>query len=76
MEDQLSRRSDRVEVRLPIVISGEDAGGASFIEYTYTLLISHHGAKIFSRRDLPPPKGRGNPPPLQIPEFPPRGKTV
>jgi PilZ domain len=51
---QPSRRTDRVEVRIPIEISGEDMMGSGFVEGTFTVLISRHGAKILSRQELLP----------------------
>ena len=49
------RRSDRVSLSLPIVVSGTDiAGGRDFVENARTLLVSRSGATIVLTRVLGP----------------------
>jgi len=49
------RRSDRVSLSLPIVVSGTDiAGGHDFVENARTLLVSRSGATIVLTRTLGP----------------------
>jgi PilZ domain len=54
MENKDSRRSDRVPVELPIVVTGTDAMGAGFLEQTITVMVGRHGAKILLMRKLVP----------------------
>jgi hypothetical protein len=54
MENQDARRSDRVPVELPIVVTGTDAMGAGFLEQTHTVMVGRHGAKILLIRMLVP----------------------
>jgi hypothetical protein len=54
MESDGKRRSDRVVLELPILVSGTDCLGEAFVEQTHTLLLSRHGAKIVLRRKLVP----------------------
>ena len=49
-----TRRSDRVDLRLPIRISGIDALGRVFLESAETLVVNRHGAKIRATRKLTP----------------------
>ena len=49
-----ARRSDRVPVELPIVVTGTDAMGAGFLEQTRTVMVGRHGAKILLIRMLVP----------------------
>ena len=54
MENKDARRSDRVPVELPIVVSGTDAMGEGFLEQTVTVMVGRHGAKIALLRMLVP----------------------
>ncbi|MGE5326503.1 MAG: PilZ domain-containing protein [Deltaproteobacteria bacterium] len=54
MENKDARRSDRVPVELPIVVTGTDAMGAGFLEQTRTVMVGRHGAKIRLVRMLVP----------------------
>lgn len=54
MENKDARRSDRVPVELPIVVTGTDAMGAGFLEQTVTVMVGRHGAKIQLLRMLVP----------------------
>jgi PilZ domain len=54
MENNDSRRSDRVPLELPIVVTGTDAMGAGFLEQTRTIMLGRHGAKILITRKLAP----------------------
>lgn len=49
-----SRRNDRVEVAIPIEVSGSDAAGQYFSDRTETLVISRHGATLLLARKLMP----------------------
>lgn len=49
-----SRRSDRIEIELPILLSGVDSRGKNFTELTRTLVVSQHGAKVVSCHELAP----------------------
>ena len=48
------RKSDRVYLEIPIIISGTDSAGREFVEKTRTLVLSRRGAKIVSRHALVP----------------------
>lgn len=48
------RRSDRIAIELPIVISGIDAAGEAFLEQSMTAVLGRHGAKIAISRTLAP----------------------
>ena len=54
MVSEGKRRSDRVILELPIVVSGTDCLGEAFLEQTRTLVLSRHGAKIPLNRKLVP----------------------
>ena len=54
MEEQRSRRSDRVYLELAIQLSGTATHGKEFLEETETQVIGRHGAKIISRQLLAP----------------------
>jgi PilZ domain len=54
MENKDARRSDRVPVELPIVVTGTDAMGEGFLEQAVTVVVGRHGAKIILRRMLVP----------------------
>ncbi len=54
MEPEGKRRSDRVILELPIVVSGTDCLGEAFLEQTRTLILTRHGAKILLNRKLVP----------------------
>jgi len=47
-----ARRSKRVRLAIPIVVSGKDSSGKEFQESTRTSVVSKHGAKITTTRDL------------------------
>lgn len=49
-----ARRSDRISIELPIVVTGSDAMGSGFLEQGITAVIGRHGAKILLRRKLVP----------------------
>src|ERR1039457_3504810 len=53
-EDNLrpDRRSTRLNISIPIVISGVDAEGNSFTERVYTLVVNKHGGKIATTHRL------------------------
>lgn len=46
------RRSTRVSISIPIVISGVDADGNTFSEHVRTLLVNMHGGKITTTHHL------------------------
>lgn len=48
------RRSARVQVRIPVTISGTLADGNSFTEETYVLSVSKFGAKLKTKQELEP----------------------
>ena len=48
------RRTDRVEVNIPIEVNGSDATGQYFFDRTVTLVISRHGATLVLDRKLMP----------------------
>jgi hypothetical protein len=48
------RRSDRVAIAIPIVISGTDAAGEAFLEQSVTIILGRHGAKIALSHTLAP----------------------
>ena len=48
------RRSDRVAVQMPLVMSGVDVLGETFTEPAQTIVIARYGAKILCRRKLAP----------------------
>lgn len=54
METPKRRRSDRISVELPIVISGVDVLGEDFVESARTIVIARYGAKILCKRKLAP----------------------
>lgn len=54
MEQERTRRSDRVTLELSIQVSGTDGLGRGFMEETQTLVLSRHGAKILLTRKLVP----------------------
>jgi hypothetical protein len=54
MEPHAIRRGDRVDLGLPIIVTGTDAMGAGFLEQSRTIVISRHGAKILLQRKLAP----------------------
>ncbi len=47
------RQSSRLDLVIPIVISGRDAAGQPFREATETLSVSFHGAAIKTRKQIP-----------------------
>lgn len=56
MSDQSSkqdRRSTRLSISIPVVISGEDAEGKSFSECVRTLIVNKHGGKIATAHRVP-----------------------
>lgn len=54
METSKKRRSDRISVQLPIIISGVDVLGENFAESARTVVIARYGAKILCQRKLTP----------------------
>ena len=48
------RRSKRISKAIPILLSGSDSEGQQFSEQTRTLVLSRHGAGIFSTKKLAP----------------------
>jgi PilZ domain len=48
------RRSARVQIRIPVTISGSLAGGSPFVEDTYVVSVSKFGAKIRTQHPLEP----------------------
>ncbi len=54
METSKTRRSDRIAVQLPIIISGTDVMAKDFVEAARTVVIARYGAKILCRRKLSP----------------------
>ena len=46
------RRSQRVLLSVPVIVSGEHAGGAPFEEHTRTLVVNAHGALILLREHV------------------------
>ena len=48
------RRSERISKAIPILLSGSDSEGQQFSEQTRTLVLSRHGAGIFSTKKLAP----------------------
>jgi PilZ domain len=54
MENKDARRSDRVPVELPVVVTGTDAMGSAFLEQGNTVMVGRHGAKILLLRKLVP----------------------
>ncbi len=48
------RRSKRILKAIPILLSGSDIDGQQFSEQTRTLVLSRHGAGIFSTKKLAP----------------------
>jgi hypothetical protein len=54
MEPHAPRRSDRVVIELPIVVTGTDCMGDMFLEQSSTMVVGRHGAKIALTRKLVP----------------------
>jgi hypothetical protein len=54
MEAHAPRRSDRVVIELPIVVTGTDCMGDMFLEQSNTAVVGRHGAKIVLTRKLGP----------------------
>lgn len=54
METPRKRRSDRISVELPIVVSGVDVLGENFADPGRTIVIARYGAKILTYRKLSP----------------------
>jgi hypothetical protein len=54
MGDIGRRRSDRVEVKIPVEVGGLSADGQEFWELTYTQRVSRHGAAVLLRETLAP----------------------
>lgn len=54
METPRKRRSDRISVELPIIITGTDAFGENFVESARTIVIARYGAKILCQHKLAP----------------------
>ncbi|MBI3404457.1 MAG: hypothetical protein HY046_03260, partial [Acidobacteria bacterium] len=49
-----ARRTDRVQVNIPVEVSGSDANGLYFTEHTITLVINRYGATLVLTRKLMP----------------------
>ncbi len=47
-----TRRSGRIQARIPIILSGTLPDGSSFTEDTYILTVSKFGAKVKTERPL------------------------
>lgn len=47
-----ARRSKRVNLAIPIILSGTDSSGNPFQESTRTIIVSKHGAKIKAAKEL------------------------
>jgi hypothetical protein len=54
MEPHAPRRSDRVVIELPILVTGTDCLGDMFLEQSKTSVVDRHGAKIVLTRKLVP----------------------
>jgi hypothetical protein len=54
MEPHAPRRSDRVVIELPLVVTGIDCMGDMFLEESKTAVVGRHGAKILLTRKLVP----------------------
>lgn len=54
MGSEGTRRSDRIAIELPIVVSGTDCLGEAFLEQSNTTVIARQGAKIMLLRKLVP----------------------
>jgi len=54
MDPSKVRRSDRIAVQLPIIISGTDVTAKDFSEAGRTIVIARYGAKILCQRKLSP----------------------
>ena len=59
------RRSSRLSLRIPVIISGKSSEGDPFSEETYVVCVSKYGAKLATQHSLEPgmeitlqPKGR------------------
>ncbi len=51
-KDSSARRSKRVNLAIPIVLSGTNSAGAEFQESTRTIIVSKHGAKIRTTQEM------------------------
>ena len=51
-KDRAARRSKRVNLAIPIVLSGKDSSGNEFQESTRTAVVNRHGARITTTREL------------------------
>jgi len=47
-----ARRSDRIAIEFPLQLSGIDIKGKTFVEKSRTVVVSRHGARIYSRQKL------------------------
>lgn len=54
MSQDKGRRSQRIQLQVPVFIRGSDAGGADFVELTKTLNISATGACIATAHIMRP----------------------
>ena len=54
MEEELRRRSNRIEVMLKIQVIGADTAGQTFMDDAHTVVISPYGAMIVLGRGLTP----------------------
>jgi hypothetical protein len=51
-QDGPSRATTALAIAIPVTLSGKDAKGVEFTEKTRTVVVSRHGGKIASKRDL------------------------
>ena len=51
-DNKLSRRSTRVSISIPVIISGSDADGNKFRENVRTIIVNKHGGKVATARRL------------------------
>ncbi len=54
MDTSKQRRSDRITVQMPLVVSGVDVMGETFTDPAQAIVIARYGAKILCRRKLAP----------------------
>ena len=51
--DESRRSSARLPLSIPIILSGVDESGKSFVEKTVTVVINRRGAKVLAKQPLP-----------------------
>ena len=47
---KMNRRSTRLTIAIPVVISGHDSQGNKFSESVHTLMVNKHGGKMATAR--------------------------